>query len=207
MLGSWRSRQNELGRRPPWTRTRKSQRNNANSSESFSSEKSRQEARLAGHGRAIVWIREEHALLSGKPLRQNSDMRNGSRRCCDPRRVNQRKSQHLCEYRRIVWMPDVAKRSRGHHAEARGIHDLNVPMLPVRAYGPPTHRVCRQEYGEHRRSEPQNKGTPQKDNLQCRAKQHGSVQKNHPTKFRLIDFRRTPRRHFFLVPLGDSQLY
>src|SRR4029077_8258567 len=80
-------------------------------------------------------------------------------------------------------------------------------MCPERAYHPPPHRVCRQEDGEHRRSQPQNKGTPQEDHLHCRAKQHGGVQENHPAEFRLVDFRGAPSGHFILMPLGDAHLH
>src|SRR5713226_4663817 len=171
-----------------------------------SSEESGQEARLAAHRRAIVWVGEEHAFLRGEPLRQDSNVRNGSRRRGDPRRVNEGKSQHLRKNRRIVRMPNVPKRPGGHHAEARGIHHLNVPVLPERAYNPPTHGICRQEDGKHRRSQPQEKGTPQEDHFHCRAHQHRGVQQHHPAEFRLIDFRRAPRGHFPLMPLGDAQL-
>src|SRR5213080_2225373 len=110
---------------------------------SRSSEQPRQETRLAGHCRAIVRIGGEHALFRGEPLRQDSNVR--ERSCCrgDPGRVNQRKSEHLRKDRRIVRMANVAKGSGGHHAQARRIHHLNVPVFPERAYDPPTHRVCR----------------------------------------------------------------
>src|SRR5713101_8154474 len=83
----------------------------SNAFASCSSEESRQEARFAAHRRAIVWIGEEHAFLRGEPLRQDSDVREGFRRRGDPRRVDERKSQHLRKDRRIVRMPNVAKRS------------------------------------------------------------------------------------------------
>jgi len=44
----------------------------ANASKSFASEQARQEARLAHHGRAVVGISEEHALLRGEALSQDS---------------------------------------------------------------------------------------------------------------------------------------
>src|SRR6267143_114483 len=179
----------------------------ANAFEACSSEESRQEARLAGHRRAIVRIGKEHALLSGKPLSKDSDVCNGSRRRGDPSRMNQWKSQHLRKDGSIVRMTNVTKRSAGHHAEARGIHDLHVPVLPERANDPPAHRVRRQKNGQHRRSQPQNKGAAQQDYLKCRANQHRGVQQHHPAKFRLIDLRRATRRHLFLVAVGDAQLH
>src|SRR5712664_2833852 len=170
------------------------------------SEKSRQEARLTGHGRAIVCIREEHAFLGGKPLFKNCDVGNSSRRCGDPRRVNQRKSQHLRKHRCVVWMPDIAKRSRCHHAEARGIHDLNVPVLSKRAYDPPTHRIRRQEDGQHRCCQPEKERTLKQNYLDSSAEQDRRVQQHHPAKFRLIHLCRAACGHFSLVPLRDAQL-
>src|SRR5947199_3512573 len=101
---------------------------------SFSSEKARQEARFAVHRRAIVRIGKQHAHFGREALRQYSGMRHSSNGRGDPRHVNQRKRKHFRKNRSIIGMPDVAKWSRGHHAEARGIHDLNVPVFPQRAY-------------------------------------------------------------------------
>src|SRR6266436_6289319 len=178
----------------------------ANAFETCSSEESGQEARLAGHRRAIVWIGEEHAFLRGEPLRQDSDVRNGSRDSGDPRRVYQGERQHLRKNGRIVRMPNVAKRSGSHHPQAGGIHDLNVPVRPERANDPPTHGVRREEDGKHRRSQPGDESTPKEDYFERSAKQHRGVQQHHPAEFRLFNFRRAARGHFPLVPLGNAQL-
>src|SRR5467141_3303774 len=206
MPDSGQPRQDGPGRRPLSTKAKKSRRNNANSFEGRSSEESGQETRLAGHRRAIVRICEKHALFGGQALCQDSDVRNGPRKRGDPRRVNKRKSQHLRKHGRIVRKPNVAKSSRGHHAEARGIHDLNVPVLPERANDPPTHGIRREEDGKHRHSQPGDERAPKEDYFERSAKQHRGVQQHHPAEFRLFDFRRAARGHFPLVPLGDAQL-
>src|SRR6266478_6623800 len=206
MPGSWQPRQRGPRRRPWRTTAGMPRYRFANAFEGCSSEESGQEARLAGHRRAIVGIGEEHALLRGEPLRQDSDVGNGSRGRGDPGRVNERQSQHLRKNRRVVRMPNVAKRPGSHHAEARGIHHLNVPVLAERTNDPPAHGIGRQENGKHRRSEPQNERTPKEDDLHRGANQHRGVQKHHPAKFWLIHFRRAKRGHFPLMPLGDAQL-
>src|SRR6266849_5031072 len=206
MPGSWQPRQCGPCKRPWRTTAGMPRYRFAKAFEAGFSEESRQEARLAGHRRAIIGIGKEHALLRGEPLRQDSDVRNGSRRRGDPRRVNERQSQHLRKNCRVVRMPNVAKRPGSHHAEARGIHHLNVPVLAERTNDPPAHGIGRQEDRKHRSSEPQNERTPEKDDFHCGPKQHGSVQKNHPAEFRLIHFHRAKRGHFPLMPLGDAQL-
>src|SRR6266581_1699826 len=143
---------------------------NADACALFSLEKSRQETRLAGHCRAIVWIREKHALLCGEPLRQNSNVRNGPRRCGHPRGVNQRKRQHLRKDRCIIRMPDVAKRSRRHHAEPRRIHYLNIPMFAQCSNHPPANGVGREENCKHRRRQPEDEGTPKEHHFQGHGK-------------------------------------
>src|SRR6267378_2729455 len=178
----------------------------ASTLEACSSEESGQEARLAGHRRAIVWIGEEHAFFRGEPLRQDSDVRNGSRDSGDPRGVYQRKRQHLGKNGRIVRMPNVAKRSGSHHAETRGIHNLNVPVLPERADDPPAHGIRREEDGKHRHSQPGDERTLKEDYFERGTKKHRGMQQHHPAEFRLFDFRRAARGHFPLVPLGDAQL-
>src|SRR5260370_26767802 len=151
-------------------------------------------------------MRKARAPLGEKPARKNCEGGNSSRRCGDPRRVNQRKSQHLRKHRCVVWMPDVAKRSRCHHAEPCGIHDLNVPVRPERANDPPAHRIRRQEDGNHRRSQPEKERTLKENYLDSSAEQDRGVQQHHPAEFRLIDFRRAANGHFPLVSLRDAQL-
>src|SRR5260370_15674277 len=91
----------------------------ANAFESSSSEESGPEARLAGHRRAIIRICEKHAFLRGKPLRQDSDVRNGSYNSRSPGGVYEWQGQHLGKYGRVIGMPNVAKRPASHYAEAR----------------------------------------------------------------------------------------
>src|SRR6267142_297453 len=97
----------------------------ANAFETCSSEESGQEARLAGHRRAIVWIGEEHAFLRGETLRQDSDVRNGSRDSGDPRRVYQGERQHLRIYGRRLTTPNVAITSARLFRPGAGIADPN----------------------------------------------------------------------------------
>src|ERR1700674_3125825 len=173
----------------------------ANAFETFALEEPRQEARLAGHCRAIVGICEEHALLRREPLRKNADVRNRSCNCRDPGGVYERKSQHLGKDGRVIRMPDVAKRSSGHHAEARRISDLNIPMYTQRPNDPRTDHVRGEKLSEHRRSEPRKERTPEEDNLQSRPNQHGGVQEHHPAESWLINFCRAPCGHLFLMLL------
>src|SRR6266496_3381823 len=179
---------------------------NADACTLFSLEKSREETRLAGHCRAIVWIREKHALLCGEPLRQNSNVRNGPRRCGHPRGMNQRKRQHLRKDRLVIRMPDVAKRSRRYHAETRRIHYLNIPMFAQCSNHPPANGFGREENCKHRRRPPEDVGTPKENHFQGRAKQHGDVQQHHPAEPRLVDFGGPTRAHCPLVPLRNAQL-
>src|SRR5882757_6682920 len=76
-------------------------------------------------------------------------------------------------------MPNVAKRSGSHHAETRGIHDLNVPVHPERANDPATHGIRREEDGKHRHSQPGDERAPKEDYFERSAKQHRGVQPHH----------------------------
>src|SRR6266404_2087116 len=207
MPGCRRLCSNSQGRPPPRRTGDRPRSGFANAFETFFLEEPGQKPRLAGHRRAIVWICEEHALLGGETLRQDSDVRNCSRRCSDPGRVNQRKRQHLGEDRRIIRMPDVAKWSGSHYAEARRVHHLNVPMLPQRADDPPAQRICCKKHKEHRHSQRRNEGTLQGDDFDGGARKHRGVQQNHPAEFRFVDLRRAARDHLLLVATGDAQLH
>jgi len=79
----------------------------------------------------------------------------------DPGRVNQRKRQHLGEDRGIVRMPDVAKWSGGHDAEARRIITWTFQCSPRVPNHPPATALQRETRQTSLR-ELRNKRAPQK---------------------------------------------
>ena len=128
------------------------------------------------------------------------------RDCSDPRGVNQRKGEHLRKNRGVVRMPDEAERTVGNHAQARGIHDLNIPMIAQGADDPPTDGVRRQEDHEHHRGQCGDERALQKDHFDRGADQDGGMQQDHPAESRFVDFGRATRDEFLLVEAGDTQL-
>jgi len=78
------------GRQPPRKTGHKARCGFANAFENLRFRRGPARARLAHHCSAIVGIREEHALFRGETLSQDADVRDCSRHCSDPGRVNER---------------------------------------------------------------------------------------------------------------------
>src|SRR5206468_10674655 len=116
-------------------------------------EESWHETWFGRHCGAVIRVREENALFRGKALRKNEGVSQRSGDCCNPRCVNQGQKKHFQKYRRVVWMPYVAKRTRRNDAEFGGIHNLDVPMLTESADDPPTNRVGDEKERKRNRGE------------------------------------------------------
>src|SRR5882724_1554885 len=122
------------------------------------------------------------------------------------RSVNERQKEHFQKYRRIVWMPHVAKRTSRYYAKFRGVHHLHVPVLAERSNDPPANGVCDEEKDKRNRGKQRNKRTAKKNNFDSGADKNHCVQQNHPAEFWIGDFRTAVGHNLLLMALGNLQL-
>src|SRR5215471_5506093 len=102
----------------------------------LSSEQAGQESRLMTHGRPVFGIRHEHFLFRGHATRQGVAIAQRGGNGSDPRAIDQRQRNHFKYHSRIIGMAYEAKRSGGHNAYLRGIHDVHAPQPTQRKDDP-----------------------------------------------------------------------
>jgi hypothetical protein len=103
-------------------------------------------------------------------------------------------------------MPNEAKRSRGDHAETRGVHHLDIPMLAHGAYDPQSHPVGGEKYGEHQGSQEREKRPAKKYDFQGGANQNDTMNEHDPAELRFVYFCSPTSDQFLLMAPGNTKL-